>query len=287
MRNLICIALAFFSGSFVFAEPAPVAASSAEQEIERAFQREYAYLAAQREALQRQRQKVESKTSADLAAAKRGVQELGARLARLQAENEALFASVQDAERIKREERNRVDQLAVAWRKARKAVEETRHSLRFEGGKPEVELLPPENLAIGDLSRIGAEAIGLADSASRLVRFRGTYLDQDDRLVESTLFRLGRVAVFAETSAGVKLLGPDGKGALKVVEGDKNEAARGLLENKLSGNVPVYLFESLQDRLTVKKPGGLADKLADMVPLLFLGLLFMMVAFLFGQLARA
>lgn len=287
MRHLIWIVLACFSGSSVFAEPAPVTASSPEQEIERAFQREYAYLAAQREALQRQRQKVESRTSADLAAAKRGVQELGAKLARLQAENEGLFSNVQDAERIKREERNREDQLAVAWRKARKAVEETRHSLQFEGGKTEVELLLPEKLAISDLSGIGAEAIGLVESASRLVRFKGTFLDQDDRLVESTLFRLGRVAVFAETSAGVKLLGPDGKGALKVVESDKNEAARGLIENKPAGNVPVYLFESLQDRLTVKKPAGLADRLADLVPLLFLGMLFLMVAFLFGQLARA
>ncbi len=276
---LVSVAPAFAEG--------PVSALSAEQEIERAFQREYAYLAAQREALTRQRQKVESRTSSDLASAKRSVQELNARLARLQAENETLFSEVQDAERIKREERNREDQLAVTWKRARKSIEETRQSLRFEGGKPELDLLPPEKLVVGDVALLGGEGLALAETSSKLVRFRGTYLDQDDRLVEAPLFRLGRVAVFAEGSNGVKLLGPNGKGALKVVESDKADAARGLLEKKEVSNVPVYLFESMQDRLTVKKPSGVMDRFADMVPLIFLGLLFLMVAFLFGQLARS
>jgi biopolymer transport protein ExbB len=274
------------AGPLAIAEEGAPPAPTAEQEIERAFQREYAYLAAQREALARQRQKVASKTSADIVAAKKIAQELGARLARLQSENDSLFANVQDAERIRREERNREDQLLVAWKKAKRALEENRLALRFEGGKPEIDLLPPEKLAVADLVRLGTEGIALAETGSRLVRFKGTYLDQNDRLVDSTLFRLGRVAVFAETADGVKLLGPVGKGALRAVEDDKDGNARSLLEKRQVSSVPVYLFESLQDRLSVKKPAGITDRIADMVPLVFLGLLFLMVAFLFSQLAK-
>jgi|GEM_PF-3700122 len=274
--------------SLAFADgeaPAPI---SAEQEIEKAFQREYAYLAAQREALARQRQKVESKTTADLATARRSVQELSAKLANLQAGNDSLFSEVQDAEKIKREERNREEQLQVVWRKARRTLEETRHSLRFESGKLEApEFIAPDRLELSEIARLGGEAIALAEGGSKLVRFRGSFLDGDGRLSEGTMFRLGRVAVFAETSAGVKLLGPDGKGSLRVIEDDKTGAAQNFLDKKQVGNVPVYLFESLQDRLTVKKPSGVADRIADMIPLLFLGILFLMVAFLFAQLARA
>lgn len=271
-----------------FSEGDPVPASTPEQEIEKAFQREYSYLAAQREALTRQRQKIEGKTTADLANARKSVQELSVKLASMQAGNDSLFSDVQDAEKIKREERNLGEQLQVIWRKARRTLEETRHSLRFESGKPEIgELIPPEQLQLSELARIGDEALTLAEGSSKLVRFRGSYLDKEGRLSESTLFRLGRVAVFADSPRGVMLLGPDGKGSLRVIEEDQKGAARSLLDNKQVSSVPVYLFESLQDRLTIKKPAGVTDRIADLIPLLFLGILFLMVGFLFAQLARA
>lgn len=259
-----------------------------ESEIQQAFQKEYAFLVAQKESLVKQKRQLEESTSRSQAELEAKLRIGERELAAAQSENERLFEEVQTLERKKREEQGRESALLSLWKRADRNVKEAAHALSFRPEKLEIEASAPEKLVLPDIARLGKEAVTLLQRSASTEEFVGTYLTEDNRLREGTIVRLGRVAAVAIGDSGVKMLGPDGEGRLKVLDLEPGSAVLEFLKGASQPSllVPVYLFQNLQDRASIRRPGGFTESIADAFPVIFLAALFAMVGWLFYQLAR-
>lgn len=263
------------------AEDAPPSSSVlAEQELLSAYQREYAFLLAQKEALKRQKDSLSGIFGKRKAEAEATVLELEKRFSRDQLRNEALVEKVQSLEKARREEQGRSASLAAVWKKAKKTLDPTASTS---------ELAPPSTPRTQDIVTLGLEGVRIAESASSWERSSGAFLDRSGNLVSGTIIRLGKVAAYGAHENHVSLLSPAGDGTtLREIE----KASAGATQALLSGSppsgtlLPMYLYETFGEKGLIQKPVRWVDRLADVVPALFLALLFGTVAWLFASLAR-
>lgn len=258
----------------------------ANEELQQAYQKEYAFLVAQRESIQRQTQQMEETSAKNLRLMEAKLKEGERELAISQSTNEKNFEEIQTLERRRREELGRDAVLASLWKRADRQVKEATHSLNFSPEKLEIDSLPPENLSLQDLGMLGKEALEVLKKSSMVEEFRGTYMNSNKKLVEGTIVRFGRVAAVALREGNATTLGPDGDGRLQEMESKDSAAVMAFLKSEAAGMVPLYLFQSMRERASIRKPGGPMEAVADLAPALFLALLFGMVGWLFFQLAK-
>lgn len=246
--------------------------AGAQDGLQDAFQREYVYLTSQKEALNRQRGQMDKTFSEKTARAKAQVQELQRKLTQLTAANDERHEQLVGLEKQKKELQKRGTSLESTFKKATQALYDFNQGLKFETAKDRPEVTVPENMATPDLAPLFDGAVSSLNSASRRETFQGYYLDGNGDLKAGQVTRLGRVAAFVENQDGRFLLGPSGAGALKVLE----PAAKN----------SVFVFENLNEAARVQKPATWLESLADLGPILFLGVMLMMVMALFLVLVR-
>lgn len=251
-----------------------------------AYQREYAFLVAQKSALQRQQTQMEARAKKNEKDLERSIRSLESDLVKTQSANERSIELVQQLEKRKREEQGRATVLSSLWKRAYRNNKEVEHSLALSSEKLEIDAAPPEDVSLKDIALLGGKAMNLLSRSNDVEEVQGTYLNEKKKLVESKILRVGRVAAFAFNDQKVSLLGPDGAGHLQEMENDSSGRVKKFLQQEEVSIVPLFLFQSLQEKATLKKPAGFWDGFADLLPALFLGMLFLMVGWLFFQLSR-
>lgn len=240
---------------------------------------------AQKEAISQQQESLKSNAQKQKAGLEARLKRLEQDLASKQAQNEKLFELVQTAEKRKREEQGRANSLVSLWKRADREWKEAEHSLQLRSDKLEFDSIPPEKLSVTDVASIGEKAVQGLRASSRIEEIPATFFTRDQRYVDGPVIRFGRVAAAASLDQKVSLLGPDGDGKLKEME-LSGESVSAFLKDSSSALVSLYLFQSLKEKAVMKKPGGILERVADLTPALFLGLLFAMVGWLFFQLAK-
>lgn len=255
--------------------PATVVAAG-EEDLVKAFQREYAALAAQKEALQRAARQSETDFSAKRGAAEREIKELERKLVRAVSANDALFEEVQTLEKERREQTNRDASTASTLKKALKSLAEQEKASRFESPERSEPVLP-EPMSLAAFDDVRRRSMDLLRASASVSEARVAYRGKDGTLREGSVKRIGRIAAWVTDGSSLSVLGPDGEGHLQEV--DRVTASK-------SGLWPVYLFEALSEKAVVKKPATVLDRVADLAPAVLLGLLFAMVGALFLVLAR-
>lgn len=254
---------------------AVVPAFAGEEDLSKAFQRELVFLSSQKEAL------ISARENA-LEGHKKAISQLEAELRRLEvvavkatAANDMLYEQVQGLEKEKKEIHQRDSSLLSIYKKSLKVLSEVDHSLKLDlPGKQEPPL--PSQATVGLFGEVKERSLAALKGSEQVVSFHGTYLNRSGELTEGSLLRFGRVGAHAMREKESLVVGPGGDGTL--VELESVSAGQEL--------VPIFLFESLLDKSTIRKKATWVDKIADTIPLIMLGFMLLMVLGLFVLFAR-
>lgn len=216
------------------AAPAGPAPSDA---IEQAFQKEYAYLVAERAAL-------ESRVRAFSDDAARRTADANARLDETQ---NALLALQRRAELL--------EQRLESAQRAQAGIIEGRGALDAALSQAQASLdlpAPPADASldtrIDALSDAFRAAIDRAQAQAAIARTRRTVFLDDGRETEADVVTLGQVAGFAVAADGAGALLPAGGGALQVHGPSNPDEARAVLAGTPPEAVGLFLFESADKR---------------------------------------
>lgn len=243
-------------------------------ELDQSFQQEYVYLTSQKEALTRQKAQMETSFTERVRKAKNQVNEMQRQLTQLTAQNDERHEELMLLEKQKKELQKRGTSLESTYKKASESLADFKKQLRFESTKEKdkAAVIIPDKLSVSDLSPFFKEADELLQSAAGAETFTGYYLDEKDELKQGEVTRLGRVAAFLNQDGNRILLGPSGTGSLKTLEPASGQQA--------------FVFDNLAEAARIQKSATFVERLADAGPIIFLGLMLMMVAGLFVVLVR-
>lgn len=244
------------------------------QQLEQSFQQEYVYLTSQKESLTRQKTEMEAAMVARLRKTQAQVSEMQRRLTRLMATNDEKHEELLVLEKQKKELQKRGTSLESTYKKAIDTLADFERQLRFENpkDKQKAPASVPENITLADLGPTFAKADLLLRSSARPETFTGYFLDGEDALKKGEVTRLGRVAAFLQKDGKKMILGPSGTGTLKFLEEAHGQQT--------------FIFDNLNEEARIQKAATIVERLADIGPIFFLGLMLLMVTGLFLVLVR-
>ena len=277
MKNLFVFGFILFS---IFAradEAVPVNTASSEEGLTQSFQREYVYLSSQKAALQKQKVQLQKSFQDRIGGAKSRTQSLQKEVVVLSSQNDEQHELLMSLEKRKKELQKKGFSLENTFKKAKTSVRDFEQGMRFEASAKPAEVVAPEDLKFDDFEQIIEQAADLLTASTQVETFPGSFLDLNGQLTEGTITRVGRVAAIGTVKDSHFVLGPNGEGLLKALEATS-------APTKTSLNV--YIFESLNKTAKIQRVAGWTEKLADLSPLLFLGIILLLVAGLFGALIK-
>lgn len=273
---LFCASLFLSLNSWSQEVAAPVSATS-EEALTKSFQREYVYINSQKQALQKQKTQMQKSFQSRIQETKAKTRSLQKELVAKSSANDDQHELLMSLEKRKKDLQKKGSSLENTFKKAQTSVASFEQGLRFEPtGKP-AEVLSPDDLKFEDFEKIVDQAADLLNASTQVEAFPGSFLDLNGQLTEGTITRVGRVAAIGSTKDAHFVLGPNGEGLLKALE---------TTEAPTKSSLQLYIFESLNKAAKIQRQGGWTETLADLSPLLFLGLILLLVAGLFGALIK-
>ncbi|MBY0385585.1 hypothetical protein K2X05_10560 [bacterium] len=277
MRTLLLCSFILFS-LFSRADETPTATThSPEENLSQSFQREYVYMSSQKAALQKQKTQLQSSFQERIGGAKAKTQSLQKEVVALSAKNDEQHELLMNLEKRKKELQKKGFSLENTYKKAKTSVRDFEQSMRFEATAKPAEIVAPEDLKFDDFEQIIEQAADLLTASTQVETFPGSFLDLNGQLTEGTITRVGRVAAIGTVKDSHFVLGPNGEGLLKALEATSAPT---------TSSLNVYIFESLNKAAKIQRVAGWTEKLADLSPLLFLGIILLLVAGLFGALIK-
>jgi hypothetical protein len=275
MKKYLLITFTFLALTAVADEVRPT--ETAEDTLNKSFQREYVYMTSQKQALQKQKATMLQNFQERIGTAKAKTQALQKELVAQTSRNDEDHELLLSLDKRKKELQKKGSSLENTFKKANSSVKEFERGLRFEQQTKGTDIESPEDLKFEDFDKVINQAADLLTSATQVEAFPGSFLDLSGNLTEGTITRVGRVAAIGSTKEAHFVLGPDGEGLLKALEAT---------ESPTRASLNLYIFESLNKAAKIQREAGFSEKLADWSPLLFLGLILVLVAGLFGALIK-
>lgn len=212
--------------------------ASAQSNLDRAYQKEFAHLEAQKRALKKRLESLEKKE-------KTAVQEAKTKRDRLQGE---LTALRQQRDDLKRELR-KLDERAKGKGRGPEVLKRTFKQASSTLADYPMALEVPETSgqyrdALPTLFARGTEAI----ARSRSVRVEsGRFFLPDGTQTEGNIVRVGKVAAYGVSENHAGALAPAGKGRLKLWKEPTAETAEAVASGNAPDTMKAFLFESLDE----------------------------------------
>lgn len=277
MKNILLSLVLLLSLPLIAEEVAPIPAASSEEALNKSFQREYVYISSQKQALQKQKAQMQQSYQERIGGAKVKTQSLQRELVAKASQNDEQHDLLVSLEKRKKELQKKGSSLENTFQKAQTLVASFEQSLRFEPTTKPKEVTAPEDLKFEDFEKVIDQAADLLTASTQVASFLGSFLNLEGELTEGTITRVGRVAAIGSTKDSHYVLGPNGEGLLKALEAT---------DAPTKSSLNLYIFESLNKAAKIQREAGFTEKLADLSPLLFLGLILLLVAGLFGALIK-
>jgi biopolymer transport protein ExbB len=218
-------------------------------QVREAYQREYAFLTAQKRALAERLQAQQAEQSTQIAAAQADVTAMEGRSALLRSQAEELGETLAEVRR-KGEATEEEDRALEILERARDALGKL--GLQVEGA--------PRDDASKLASALTLAFARAAEAIRRGGQVRvepGAFFLPGGRRVSGTLVRVGSVAVYGVSDAGAGALAPAGQGRLKLWPDRADGTARALLRGERPDPLPIFVFESLEKNIDPKVKQGL------------------------------
>ena len=157
-------------------------------------------------------------------------------------------------------------------------ISEMQAGLRFEVLKDkERSLTMPEDMKISSFEDMFSKANQLLAQSAQVQSYSGAFLDENDQLIEGEITRFGRSAAIGSVDDKHFVLAPNGQGLLKALE---------VTDSPSGAFAHLFVFDNLMKEAKMKHQAGFSEKLADFSPLLFLGLILLLVGGLFAALIK-
>lgn len=225
------------------AQPAPTATPSGLDPLEAAFQKEYAYLVAERNSLQNRLTAQRREAERARAASNAQLDGLEARLTALQIDGEQATAVLADVERAAGAVQEADDTVEVTWFQARTDL--TRPG--FELADVTTKDLP--GYAEG-FSRAFTAAAGRMAEQGAVRRVVGDFFDAEGKKVDGDLLTAGDIATWGLPKSGAPLaLVPVGDGTLRAWKEGGGGSATELLAKQAGHTMGVFLHEGREKRV--------------------------------------
>ncbi|MCK6524771.1 MotA/TolQ/ExbB proton channel family protein [Myxococcota bacterium] len=229
--------------TLLFALSAPVAAEDPAQALEQAYQREFAFLQAERESLSARLTEVQREGEARHATKEAEVERLQGRLVRLTLAAESAEAQLADSER-------------ASW-----SVEEDKQRVttllsQAQGLYPTLTL--PDDLSAPEVEAealrltFSTAAAGLAQAGQVRVG-PGAMFSPDGVQLDGQIVRVGEIAAFGVAGEHAGALAPAGEGRLRLTPDPAAEVARALASGAVPATLGLFLFEGLDRPAAVAK----------------------------------
>lgn len=258
-------------------EAAP-AGVNAPQDLTQAFQKEYVYLASQKQALlniQKQTEQTLRSQARELKASATSIQN---ELVAISSKNDEQHEYLMSLEKRKKELEKKGSSLENSFKKAQSMIQEMQAGLKFEISKDKEKTVSvPEDLKVSTFEDAFKTTNQLIAATAQTESFEGSFLDTEDKLVEGTITRFGRSAAIGSVGESHYVLAPNGAGLLKALIAAENP--RGAFAH-------LFVFDNLSKEAKIKHQSGLMEKLADLSPLFFLGMILLLVGGLFSALIK-
>lgn len=278
MRIVVLLVAIFYSSNgFSQADSAALSANTPSS-LQEAFQKEYIYLASQKQALLNLQKQTDSTLKLQTNELKSSATKTQNQVVAISSKNDEQHEYLMQIEKRKKELEKKGSSLENSYKKALSMIQSMESGLKFEISKDkETSVLVPEDLKISSFEDVFNKANSLIASTTQTQSFEGSFLNTEDKLVEGTITRFGRSAAIGSIGDAHFVLAPNGSGLLKALL---------TTESPKSAMAHLFVFDNLAKEAKIKHPAGFVEKIADFSPILFLSLILLLVGGLFAALIK-
>jgi biopolymer transport protein ExbB len=213
-------------------------ALAAPPELEAAYQKEYAFLKAEKAALQDRLSRMDAEEAAGVARAEAEVSALQARLVQLTLTADKAEARLSEVERASISAEEAADLLATT-------LDQAGTTLDLELPEPDGE----HDRRAEALRQVYEAAADRLLRAGAVRRTAGEFLLEDGTATSGTLIHLGEIATFGVSERGAGALAPAGQGHLRIWPQSDGGAAQALARGEVPESAGVLLYESATRRM--------------------------------------
>ncbi len=221
--------------------------STAKADVSAAYQREFAFLEAEKHALTQRIERQRREASETVEAARADIDRLQGRVLSLALQAERLSETLSDAEREVDRAGEDGDVFSTVLAQMQSTLDSGGVALPpLEGDSPEAR---SQQLSAGF-----EQALELLTQFASVRRERGEFFALGGEKVTGDIVRVGRVASFGVAAEAAGALAPAGEGRLKLwPQGDTATAAHALLQNNPPQLLPMFLYESLEQGVELRQ----------------------------------
>ncbi|MCU0663290.1 MAG: MotA/TolQ/ExbB proton channel family protein [Myxococcota bacterium] len=239
--------MSFHSWTFLFVVVLLTAPFSAlaKDDLVAAYRKEYAFLEAEKQALQQRLKQLDGENETKLRATTSAVDALQSRILSLRSQCDDVEISLRDVEIKTAKAEERADLVVETLSRAADALSRTDSKIvaDVEGVEAQVE----------QIRAAFKGASVLLTTAGAITKQQGSFFLTDGALVEGTVIRVGHIAAYGVNEKGAGALAPAGGNRLKLWQDDAKETATILDAGGAPTTMAVYLFESLVKAVDDKK----------------------------------
>ncbi|MBA2409315.1 MAG: MotA/TolQ/ExbB proton channel family protein [Gammaproteobacteria bacterium] len=226
------------------------AEQGARAELEAAYQQEYAFLVAQKRALQARIESFRGQGQAEVSQTEQRIDTLQGSVLGLDSDAKGLRQSMNVLQRQREAARQNADILDATFQQARTTFGEygrralmSRQSFADRG-------------EAGRLAAVFTRARGLLRDLTSIRQQPGAFFSREGRKLEGTLIRVGDIATFGVAGDAAGALAPAGGGELKVWEQASADDARALAEGRTPDQLGMFLYDSLDTAAPTEESEG-------------------------------
>ena len=226
------------------------AEQDARVELEAAYQQEYAFLVAQKRALQARIASFRGQAQAEVSQTEQRIDTLQGSVLGLDSDAKGLRQSMNVLQRQRQAARQNADILDATFQQARTTFGEYgRRALMSRQSFA-------DRAEAGRLAAVFTRARGLLGDLTSVRQQAGAFFSREGRKLEGTLIRVGDIATFGVAGEVAGALAPAGGGELKVWEQPAAEDARALAQGRTPDHLGMFLYDSLDTAAPTEETEG-------------------------------
>ncbi|MED5369481.1 MAG: MotA/TolQ/ExbB proton channel family protein [Myxococcota bacterium] len=209
-------------------------------ELDAAYQKEFAYLKAEKQSLQKATTEFEASAAKERKAAESQTESLQGRLIYMTLQADKAEEQLSQAERESFSAEEDADRVGALLMQARTSLEGVELPEEVEGAEAEAEALR----AVFSAAAVRIEQGGQVRVES------GAWFDKGGEEVQGQLVRVGNIASYGVAGPQSGALAPAGEDRLQLWPQDASGAAQSFGAGEVPQTLPIFLYESLAKRIT-------------------------------------
>lgn len=244
-RNLLVIAFALvLCPSLAFAQSGP---------LEKAYKREFAFLTAEKAALQKRLEEVKRETEKKVGAAKAEVDRLQGGVMRAAVEADRLNELLNDVENAAENAQEGSDAVSQTLERVASTLEKQGVDVPEPPSEEEAKATPTQ-IEVTQLEKAIPLALSALSSANDVQVTDGSFFGIDGEKKDGRIVKLGGIGRYAVADKAAGVLAPAGPGRLKIwPKGIHPEVAQALASGKRPERLELFLYESLDKDVELQK----------------------------------